>query len=85
MDDIESDFHLVEPGCVCGLEMNVVSGSFGQPSFDLGVFAYAIVVDDQVNLKIFRHILVNLIEKLQELLVAVSALALRLHVAGGDI
>ena len=65
--------------------MDVVSGSFRQPSLYLGVLVCRVIVDDQVHLEFFRDVIIYVVEKLEELLVAVPALALRHNLAGGDV
>ena len=65
--------------------MDVVSGSLRKPSLYPDVFVGAIVVDDQVHIEFFRDVFIDVVEKLQELLVAVPFLALRQNLAGGDI
>ncbi len=44
--------------------MDVVSRVYCDPVFDLGVLVRAVIIDDQVNVEIFRDVLVNVSEEL---------------------
>ncbi len=65
--------------------MNVVAWPGGEPALDLGVLVGAVVVDDEVNLQIGGDVGVDVLEKAQELLVAVARLARGEDWARGDI
>lgn len=65
--------------------MDMVSGPLRKPSLYPDVFVRTIIVDDQVHIESFRDVFIDVVEKLQELLVAVSALALRQNLAGGNV
>ena len=56
--------------------MHVEAGLLRQPGLDLGVLVGAVVIDDQVQLQILGHLLVDLPQEAQELLVPVLWLAL---------
>ena len=63
----------------------MVSGLFREPSLYPEVFVRRVVVYDQVHVEVFRDVLIDVIEKLQKLLVAVPALALRQDFTRGKV
>ncbi len=65
--------------------MHVEAGSLRQPGLDLGVLVGAVVVDDQVQIHIFGHLLVDPPQEAQELLLPVPGLAFGDQRTGGDI
>ena len=75
-DDVEPDFHLVEPGRVGRCEVHVITGACGQPALDAWMLVGDIVIDDQVHVKILGHTAVHMSQKIEQLLVAVTAFAL---------
>lgn len=84
-DEIEPDLDLIEPGWVNRGKVDMVSGSLRKPSLYPDVFVRTLIVDDQVHFKSIRDVFIDVVEKLQELLVAVPALALRQNLAGGNV
>ena len=48
-DDIEPDFHLVQPGSIRWREMSLKARMDGQPAFDPRMLMGAIVVDHQMD------------------------------------
>ena len=56
----QPDLDLVEPRGVGRSKVEVASGTAGQPLLDPGVFVGAVVVDDQVNVQIRRHVRVDM-------------------------
>ena len=88
-DDPEPALHLVQPGGIGGGVMDVEPGMAGQPGADLLVLMRGIVVDDQVDVEIGRHVVIDLFQEREELLVAVAGLAPSQnrsvgHVQGGE-
>ena len=65
--------------------MDLVSGSSSDPALYLGVLVRAVIVDHQVDVQVRRHVLVDVFEKLQELLMTVPGLALINHLARGHV
>jgi hypothetical protein len=72
----------VQPGAGGGGEVQVEAGMLGQPGFDLGFGVGAVVVHDQVDLQLARHLAVDDPQEPEELLVPVPGEALTDHVAG---
>jgi len=81
----EPAFHLIEPGRVGRREMDVEAGPLCQPEAHLGMLVGGIVVDDQMGVKVFRHGLVNALDKPEKLLMPVPRPALGEDGSGGDI
>jgi hypothetical protein len=75
-DDVEPDFHLVEPGRVGGREVHVVTGACCQPALDARMLVGSIVIDNQVHVKGLGHAGVDMPQKIEELLVTMTAFAL---------
>ena len=84
-DDVEPDLDLVEPGGVGGDKVEVVAGPVGQPTLDAGVLVGGVVVNDEVDVEVRRHVGVDVFEEAQELLMAVARPALGQDPAGGDV
>ena len=84
-DEVESDLDLVEPGGVGGGEVDVVAGPVGEPALDAGVLVGAVVVDDEVDVEVWGHVGVDVLEEAQEFLVAMARPALGKDPAGGDV
>ncbi len=74
-DQVEPNLDLIEPGGVGRRIVDVIMEPGGQPSFNLGMFVRGIVVDDQMEIQILRDVLVDVVEKLEKLLMPVSGLA----------
>ena len=55
-DEGEEAFDLVEPGSVGGGEVNVPTRTACEPSSDLGMLVGSIVVDDEMDVELGRHI-----------------------------
>jgi hypothetical protein len=55
-DDIEPDFHLVEPRSRCRCIVNVVARTRRQPPFDLGVLVGRVVVHYEMDIQFGRRI-----------------------------
>jgi len=67
-DDPKPALHLIEPGGIGGRVVHVEARSLRQPGLDLGVLMGAVVIDDQVQLQILGHLLVDAAQKAEELL-----------------
>ena len=55
-DECEEPFDLVEPGRVGGREVNVPTRAAGEPSSDFGMLVGGVVVDDEMDVELDRHI-----------------------------
>ena len=55
-DEGEETFDLVEPGGIGGREVNVPTRTAGEPSLDLGMLVGGVVVDDEMDVELGRHI-----------------------------
>src|SRR5580692_7695146 len=51
----------------------------GQPGFDLGMFVGGVIVQDQMDVEVGGNVVVQMLEKTQELLMAMAWFALRNH------
>ena len=84
-DDPKPALDLVQPGGVGGGVVHVEAGPLGQPGPDLGMLVGAVVIDDQVDVKLLGDGLLDLPQKAQKFLVAMARLALGDHLAGGHV
>ena len=84
-DDAEPDFYLVEPGRVGGREVHVVTGACCQPALDARMLVGGIVIDNQVHVKGLGHTGVDMAQKIEELLVTMTAFALTQDRSGGPL
>ncbi len=76
-DDVEPDFHLVEPGRVGWCEVHVVAGAWCcQSALDARVLVGGVVIHDQMHVEGFRDTGVHMAQKVEELLVTMAAFAL---------
>src|SRR4051812_25586480 len=81
-------FNEIDPGCAGRHEVHVETGTLGQPVPDRGGLVSAIVVQDQMDVKRLRNILVNGVQELTELGTPMTAVTFPdhrtgLHVQGG--
>src|SRR5512139_873243 len=65
--------------------MNMVARAGSKPCPHLGVLMGGVVINNQMNVQISGHIVVNMSEKGQKLLMSVPGFALREDFAGGDV
>ena len=63
----------------------MVAWAGGEPAFDLGMLVGAVVVDDEVEIEVWAHAGVDVLEEAQKLLVAMPRLALGDDLAGGHV
>ena len=84
-DQAEPTFHLIQPGTVGGRVVDVETRMTREPAFDFGVFVRAVVIDDEMQIQVRRHGLINMPEKAQKLLMPMARLALSEHGTFGDI
>ena len=84
-DESKPTFDLIEPGGVGRSVVDFEARSLRQPETYPGMFVGGVVVDNQMNVKTFRHSVIDPLEKLKKLLVTMTCLALRQDSAGGDI
>ena len=68
-----------------GVKCRWKRGSRRQPPLDLGVLVRRVVVQDQVDVQLRRHLPVDQAQERQELLVAVPLPAQSEHLSGGDV
>ena len=55
-DEGEEAFDLVEPGGIGGREVNVPTRTAGEPGSDLGMLVGGVVVDNEMDVELDRHI-----------------------------
>ena len=55
-DEGEEPFDLVQPGSIGGREVNVPTRTACEPSSDLGMLVGGVVVDDEMDVELGRHI-----------------------------
>lgn len=67
-DEGEEAFDLVEPGGVGGREVNVPTRTAGEPRSDLGMLVGGVVVDDEMDVELGRHIGLDVTQEGEELL-----------------
>src|SRR5829696_6052730 len=77
----EEALHQIKPGGGGWREMQVKARTFGQPRFDFGMFMGGVVVQDEMHIHPSRRLRVDLLEKVQPLLVAMARSPLRNHLA----
>ena len=65
--------------------MNVKPRTPCQPSLDLGMLMRGVVVDDEMNIEVTGDIGLDVAQKLEEVLVTMTGLALGYHFSGGDV
>lgn len=58
-DDVEPDLDLVEPGRIGRRVMDRESGSGGKPASHFGMFVRPVVVGDEMDVEILRHVGLN--------------------------
>lgn len=75
-DEREEAFDLVEPRGVGWREMNVPTRPAGEPGPDLRMLVGGAVVDDEMDVKLGRHISFDVTQEGQELLVTMAGFAL---------
>jgi hypothetical protein len=75
-DEGEEAFDLVEPGGIGGREVNVPTRTAGEPSSDLGMLVGGVVVDDEMDVELGRHIGLDVAQEGEELLMAMAGFAL---------
>jgi len=75
-DESEEAFDLVEPGGVSGREVDMPTRAAGEPSSDLGMLVGSIVVDDEMDVELGRHIGLDVTQEGEELLMTMAGFAL---------
>ena len=75
-DEGEEPFDLVEPGRIGRREMNVPTRAAGEPSSDFGMLVGGVVVDDEMDVELGRHIGLDVAQEGEELLMAMAGFAL---------
>lgn len=81
----EPTLHLIEPGRAGGSVVDLEAGPLCQPKPYFCMLAGGVIVDDQMNIEFFRYGVIDALEELKELLMAMTCLALRQDSAGGDV
>ena len=84
-DESEPALDLIEPGGVGGGVVNVEACAACEPRFDFGMFVRAVIIDDQMHVEVLRDVQFDVPQEAQELLMPVARLALREHLAIGDV
>ena len=75
-DEGEETFDLVEPRGIGGREVNVPTRTSCEPSSDLGMLVGGVVVDDEMDIELGRHIGLDVAQEGEELLVTMAGFAL---------
>lgn len=75
-DEREEAFDLIEPGGVGWREVNVPTRPAGEPGPDLGMLVGGVVVDDEMDVRLVRHVTFDVTQEGEELLVAMAGFAL---------
>ena len=76
---------LIDPRTVGGSKVQVVARPFGQPATHERCLVGGVVIQHEMNLSVFRHNGIDLVQKVAELHRAVSAIALGEHIASGHL
>ena len=84
-DQAEPAFHLIEPRGIGGRVVDMIAGASRQPAAHIGMFMHGVVVADDMDVEVFRHLLVNVFEEGEELLVSMASLAFGKHLTTRDI
>ncbi len=84
-DDVEPDLDLIEPRRVRRRVVDVKARPGCEPSSNLVVLVGRIVVDDEMNVQLLRDGGFDVAQELEELLVAMTLLALGQHATRGDV
>ncbi len=62
-DEIEPDFDLIQPRCIRRCMVEMPSAVTGQPTLDGLVLMRSVVVDNGMDVELWRNLLVNVLEK----------------------
>ena len=84
-DSVEPDLDLIEPGGISGSEVNMVSGVKRQPILNSLMFMGGVVIDDEMDIKVFGHVSFNIFEKAEVFLMTMAFSALGKNLASSDI
>lgn len=84
-NDVEPDFHLVEPGRTGRGEVDVIPRTSRQPLLHSSMFMRPIVIDDKMNLQVAGDVGLHMIQELQVLLMSVPLFAPGDYFARGDV
>ena len=79
-DEAEEALDLIEPGGGGGREVNVPTRPAGEPSSDLGMLVAGVVVDDEMDVELVRHIGLDVAQESEELLMTMARFALAMTV-----
>src|SRR6476659_4645445 len=75
-DEGKEAFDLVEPGGIGGREVNVPTRTAGEPGSDLGMLVGGVVVDNEMDVELDRHIGLDVTQEGEELLMTMARFAL---------
>ena len=81
----EPRLDLVQPGAGSRREMEMIPRVLRQPALDGRRLVRAVVVEDEMNLQIGRHLAIDRGEKLAELASSMARMTPGNHLAGGDV
>ena len=84
-DFCEPAFDLIEPGGAGGREVQVIAWPFFEPRGDLGSLVGAVVVHDDMDVAARGHTVIDLVEKMQKLLLTMASVASANDFAGSDV
>lgn len=71
-EETKPPFDLVEPGGVGWRVVDVEARPLRQPQPHFGMLVRGVVVDDQMDVQVFGHSLIDVLEKAEKLLMAVA-------------
>lgn len=80
-NEVEPDFHLVEPGSIGGGVMQMIAGSGREPASHFRVLMSAVIVHDEMDVQTGWNTGLDLLEKLQKLLMTMTGSTACEHLA----
>src|SRR5665811_413507 len=81
----EEAFDEIQPRCTCRREVHMEARMLRQPCFHRRMFMGGVVVDDQVQVVVQRHLLVDPSQELEPLLMPMPRHALADHVPAEEL
>ena len=82
---VEPDLHLIQPRRIGRSEVYVEPWPGGEPASNSQMLVCGVIIHDDVHLQVLRHVLLNLPEKAQILLMPVARSTFRKHFAVGRV
>ena len=78
-DESKEAFYLIEPGGIGRREVNVPTRTTCEPGSDLGMLVGGVVVDDEMDIELGRHIGLDVTQEGEKLLMTMARFALGDH------